>query len=190
MLRLQGDLGNGITIDNTAYTYAYVNKTLSTTIGQQTAADIAKGITEGNGTIVNGVTFTNDVPGYTKQNAYRVWGNIFRACRGFRFRLADRPGARRRVVGKLRHPARALRFRRHPMLCLDRQLQSLARPAAFADSSACWPGDQTSAAFGGGFFEYEEHSSWNQYQPFVELELHPLEDLTITPGFKYVWWNH
>ena len=29
-LRLQGDLGNGFTIDNTSYTYAYVNKTLST----------------------------------------------------------------------------------------------------------------------------------------------------------------
>ena len=29
-LRLQGDLGHGITIDNTFYTYAYTNKTLST----------------------------------------------------------------------------------------------------------------------------------------------------------------
>ena len=25
--------------------------------------------------------------------------------------------------------------------------------------------------------------------PFVELELHPLPDLTITPGFKYVEWS-
>ena len=51
-LRLQGDLGNGFTIDNTSYTYAYVNKTLSTLTVPQTAADIAKGITETNGTIV------------------------------------------------------------------------------------------------------------------------------------------
>ena len=42
----------------------------------------------------------------------------------------------------------------------------------------------------GGFAEYIEHSNWNQYQPFVEVDLHPIEDLTITPGFKYVWWQH
>ena len=47
-----------------------------------------------------------------------------------------------------------------------------------------------SAPLNGGFYEYQEHSGWNQYQPFVELELRPTADLTITPGFKYVWWNH
>ena len=82
-LRLQGDIGDGFAIDNTAYTYAYVNKTLSTTSIQQTNADIAAGITEGNGTIVNGKKFPNDVPGYTKQNAYRVWGNILRGSKDF-----------------------------------------------------------------------------------------------------------
>ena len=51
----------------------------------QTAADIAKGITETNGTIVGGVAFKNDVPGYTKQNAYRMWGNIFRVSKDFDF---------------------------------------------------------------------------------------------------------
>jgi iron complex outermembrane receptor protein len=45
-LRLQGHLWEGLSIDDTVYTYAYVNKTLSTTSVQQTAADIAKGITE------------------------------------------------------------------------------------------------------------------------------------------------
>src|SRR5882757_1728056 len=82
-LRLQGDIGNGFAIDNTFYTYAYVNKTLSTTSIQQTAANITAGITQGNGTIVSGVKFPNDVPGYTKQNAFRVWGNIFRASKDF-----------------------------------------------------------------------------------------------------------
>ncbi len=49
---------------------------------------------------------------------------------------------------------------------------------------------QTSAPFAGGFWEYEEHSSWSQYEPFVEVDLKPLPDLTITPGFKYVSWDH
>src|SRR5581483_8455571 len=62
---------------------------------------------------------------------------------------------------------------------------------AFADSRL-FTGQKTptSAPFNGGFYEYEEHSNWDQYQPFVELELHPLDGLTITPGFKYVWWDH
>ena len=68
-------------LDDTAYTYAYVNKTARAPTSQQTAADIANGITEGNGTIVDGVQFPNDVPGYTKQNAYRVWGDILRLSR-------------------------------------------------------------------------------------------------------------
>ena len=61
--RLQGDLGNGFSIDNTLYTYDYRNKTLSTTSVQQTTANIAAGITQGNGTIVGNVSFPNDVPG-------------------------------------------------------------------------------------------------------------------------------
>ena len=39
-LRLQGDMGQ-LNIDDTAYTYAYVNKTVSSTNPEQTAADIA-----------------------------------------------------------------------------------------------------------------------------------------------------
>jgi iron complex outermembrane receptor protein len=66
----------------------------------------------------------------------------------------------------------------------SRLYNSTAKPATVVASPGSRP-------FGNGFFEYEEHSNWNQYQPFVELELHPFTpDLSITPGFKYVWWNH
>ena len=34
-------------------------------------------------------------------------------------------------------------------------------------------GHPTSAPARGGFFEYIEHSGWDQYQPFVELEMKP-----------------
>jgi iron complex outermembrane receptor protein len=125
-VRLQGDLGD-VHVDNTAYTYAYVNKTISSPpTSMQTQADITAGITEGLGTIVNGVKkFKSDVPGYTKQNAYRVWGDITPRRRGFRFRLADRAAARRRVVGSLRHPAPAFRLR--PDTMPREYLQSLAQ---------------------------------------------------------------
>ena len=186
-LRLQGDIGWGLKIDNTFYTYAYVNKTLSTLDVLQTQADITKGITETNGTIVGGVKFPNDIPGYTKQNAYRNWGNIFRVSKDFDFGW---------LTGQVRSGVW------WESSTSQRARSDFDATKCFGSATGCNPWhDQTfadasnvagtkSAPFGGGFFEYQEHTNWNQYQPFVELELHPLENLTITPGFKYVWWNH
>ena len=191
-LRLQGDLGNGFAIDNTAYTYAYVNKTLSTVSIQQTAADIAKGITETNGTLItiNGpfaTAFPNDVPGYTKQNAFRVFGNIFRGSKDFDFGWLT--GQVRAGVWWESSSSQRARSDFDATRCFalaTAQCNPFKGPQ-FPDASNVAAGK--SAPFGGGFFEYQEHSNWSQYQPFVELELHPLPDLTITPGFKYVNWS-
>jgi iron complex outermembrane receptor protein len=189
-LRLQGDIGNGFAIDNTFYTYAYVNKTLSTTSIMQTQADIKAGFTQGNGTIVGGVKFPNDVPGYTKQNAFRMWGNIFRASKDFDFGWLTgqvRAGVwwESSASQRARSDYDATKCFSSPTGCNPWHDQSFADSRLFTGQKT-----PTSAPFGGGFFEYQEHSSWNQYQPFVELELHPLPDLTITPGFKYVEWEH
>jgi iron complex outermembrane receptor protein len=185
-LRLQGDVGGGFAIDDTAYTYAYVNKTLSTTSIQQTAANIAAGITQGNGSIVGGVSFKNDVPGYTKQNAFRVWGNIFRASKDFDFGWLT--GQLRAGVWWESSTSQRARSDYDATKCFASTNCNPWHDQTFADSRLV--ASNKSAALGGGFFEYQEHSSWNQYQPFVELELHPLPDLTITPGFKYVEWEH
>ncbi len=189
-MRLQGDLGNGFAIDNTLYTYDYRNKTLSTLSVQQTAANIAAGVTQSNGTIVNGVAFKNDIPGYTKQNAFRNYGDIFRLSKDFDFGW---------LTGQLRTG-------------VWWEASSSQRARSDFDATKCfasvncdpWHGGNqlyadsrlftgqaspTAKPYGGGFFEYQEHSNWNQYQPFIELELHPLEDLTVTPGFKYVEWS-
>jgi len=184
-LRLQGDLGDGFSIDNLGYTYAYVNKTLSTTSVAQTGADITAGITEGNGTIVNGVTFKNDVPGYTKQNAYRMWGDIFRGAKDFDFGWLT--GQLRGGVWWEGSASQRLRKDYDATQCLAAGCNPW-HSDAFADSRLL--AGKTSAAFNGGFYEYYEHSSWSQYQPYVELELHPVDGLTLTPGFKYVSWTH
>jgi iron complex outermembrane receptor protein len=189
-LRLQGDLGNGIKIDNTFYTLAYVNKTLSTTSVMQTAADITAGITEGNGSIVNGVSFKNDVPGYTKQNAYRNWGNIFRISDDFD--LGWLTGQVRAGVWWESSRSQRARSDFDATQCFSSIVgcnpwhdnnYADSRLVASKKAAQLIPGS-------GPFYEYQEHSGWDQYQPFVELELRPLPDLTITPGFKYVWWNH
>ncbi len=184
-LRLQGDVGDGLSIDNIAYTYAYVNKTLSTTSVAQTGADITAGITEGNGSIVNGVAFKTDVPGYTKQNAYRMWGDIFRAAKDFDFGWLT--GQLRAGVWWEDSASQRLRQDYDATKC---QIASCNpwHDNTFADSRLL--ATKKSAAFMGGFYEYYEHSSWDQYQPYVELELHPLDGLTLTPGFKYVNWTH
>ena len=185
-LRLQGDVGNGIHIDNTAYTYAYINKTLSTTSVQQTLADIAAGVTQGNGTIVAGKKFATDVPGYTKQNAYRVWGNIFRISDDFDFGWLK--GQVRGGVWWESSVSQRARSDYDATQCFSSPKCDPWHDNSFADSRLV--ASTKSAALGSGFFEYQEHSGWNQYEPFVELELRPTEDLTITLGFKYVWWNH
>ena len=192
--RLQGDLGNGFSIDNTLYTYDYRNKTLSTTSVQQTTANIAAGITQGNGTIVGNVAFPNDVPGYTKQNAFRVYGNIFRAAKDFDFGWLT--GQLRAGVWWEGQASQRARSDYDATKCFASSNCNPWHDQTFADSrlynSTTAPttvvATPTSKPYGGGFFEYQEHSNWNQYQPFIELELHPLENLTVTPGFKYVEW--
>ena len=184
--RLQGDLGNGLSIDNTAYTYAYVNKTMSTTSVAQTAADILAGVTQGNGSIVNGVKFATDVPGYTKQNAFRMWGDIFRVAQDFDFGWLT--GQLRSGVWWEDSASQRRRFDYDATRCGAAAYCYPWHDQTFADSRLL--AGKTSAAYNGGFYEYEEHSNWSQYQPFVELELRPLDGLTITPGFKYVNWKH
>ena len=190
-VRLQGDIG-GITIDNTTYTYAYVNKTQTSLSVAQTASDIAKGITESNGTVVNGVSFPNDVPGYTKQNAYRMWGDIIRASKDFDFGWLT--GQVRTGAWIENSASQRRRYDYDATMCLQNGCnpwhnQTYANSILFTGVKT--PTSQPYNAYGnGGFWEYDEHSNWQEYQPFVEIDLHPLDGLTITPGFKYVWWKH
>ena len=185
-LRLQGAIGS-VSIDDKAYTYAYVNKTFSATNATQTEADILNNVSEGAGAVVNGVKFAKDVPGYTKQNAYRVWGNILRLSDDFDFGW---------LTGQLRgglwwesSATQRARFDFDATQCIANGCNpwhSMTYADSSLSASTLGASKAKSAAFGGGFAEYVEHSGWSQYQPFAELELHPLEGLTITPGIKYV----
>jgi iron complex outermembrane receptor protein len=197
-LRLRGDVTDFFHVDDQAYTYAYINKTVTSLIVTQTQANIlaAAGVGPGAiaqslGTVVGGVKFPNDVPGYTKLNAYRVWGNILRTSWDYDFG---------QVTGQLR-------------VGVWSEWASTERERFYIDVTKC-------AAANGGFCNgfqvehsnvfadtsnksslstpymgftglgYFEHTGWTQYQPFLELDIKPIENLTITPGVKYVWWEH
>jgi iron complex outermembrane receptor protein len=130
----------------------------------------------------------NDVPGYTKQNAYRVWGDIARFADDFDFGW---------LTGQFRAGIwweSSATQRQRSDFDLTQCLLNACNPwhnETYADASLSQLGatKNKSAAYRGGYFEYVEHTNWNQYQPYVELELHPLEGLTLTPGFKYVNWD-
>jgi iron complex outermembrane receptor protein len=186
-LRLRGDISDTLHLDDTAYTYAYVNKTFSSSNVTQTQADIFANVTEGNGTVVNGKKFAGDVPGYTKQNAYRVWGNILRVADDFD--LGWLTGQLRGGLWWESSASQRARFDFDATQCIANGCNPWHNQT-YADSSlsasTLGAAKAKSSAFGGGFAEYVEHSGWSQYQPFAELELHPLDGLTITPGIKYV----
>src|ERR1019366_1199793 len=175
----------GFTLDDPAYSYAYVNKTVTATNIEQSATDIANSVTEGLGTIVGGTKNAKDVPGYTKKNAYRVWGNTLRLSRDYDFGWIS--GQVRTGVWWEDAATQRARFDFDIQKCVAVGCDPW-HDQTFADSSLL--SKTKSAPFNGGFAEYNEHSSWDQYQPFVEIEMHPVEDLTVTPGFKYVWWKH
>ncbi len=183
-VRLTGDVTPDIHLDDQSYTYAYVNKTVTVTNLTQTASNIANGTAQGFGTIVDGVLRPNDIPGYTKLNAYRVWGNIFRAA--WDYQIGTVTGELRAGIWWEGSATERQRYYFDVTLCNDpanAPCDPFAQPGLFADTKP--KKSLTPEGIG-----YDEHTGWNQYQPFVELEVHPIEDLTITPGFKYVNWEH
>ncbi len=191
-LRLHGDITPWLHLDDQAYTYAYINKSVSTTNITQTLANVEASlgdgpgpIAQGLGTKVDGVNHPNDIPGYTKLNAYRVWGNILRTSYDY-----DVDGVSGQVrVGLWSEWAATQRERFY----FDATLCNATCGAFDSQWAGTFADQKTSsgAVFNGvpgvGYFE---HTGWSQYQPFIEVDIKPIEDLTITPGVKYVWWKH
>ena len=202
-VRLQGTIGSlGLSVDDTGYTYAYTNRTQTSTNIEQTLTDIAAGKTEGTGTqSPSGTKNPNNVPGYTKLNAYRVWGNILRTSKDFDFGWLTGQ-ARAGIWWEHAATQRArLDYDLTKCLAVNCDTWQNGNYTAFGDASLALatPASKvaallvTNSAYGAqytGYAEYIEHSNWDQYQPFVELELHPFtSDLTVTPGFKYIDWD-
>ena len=193
-IRFQGTVLDGLEIDDEMYTYFYTNHTFSSRSTLQTAADIAANTTQGQGgklaPIVGGVAQPNDVPGYYKLNQYRVWGNILRLTKDYDFGAvkgevraglwyegADTPRARydydiTKCTALGIDPFRV--GNKAASACQDTSLVATKKAVMLADGPA----------------EFNEHSNWVQYQPFLEVDIEPIDGLTITPGVKYLDWNH
>ena len=159
-IRLQANLNEDIYLDNTAYTYFYQNDTLSA-LQANYVGSAALGTKAG-------PARNKNVPGYSKNNEYRVWGNIFRLGKSFSF------GELRAGIWYERASTKRYRF--------DYDF-TLAPPLTTPTAQLVRDNREKTAPLN---INYLQHSGWNNYQPFIDFEFKPVEGLTITPGFKYV----
>jgi iron complex outermembrane receptor protein len=155
-IRLQTFWNQGFETDNRTYTYAYNNATIAGC--KAGLLDNPAGIAaQPSHCKTSPAVASGQVVGYDKLNAYRVWGDIFKATQETAYGLA-RFGFWWETANTSRHN-------------IGYNL-STGTDIAF-----------TSAQVGSGFIQ---QSGWNQYQPFAEFEWKPLAGLTVTPGYKYV----
>lgn len=163
-LRLQTDWSNGLQTDNNLYSYYYDNATIA---GYDASGYLGNGIVA-SGAKTNSSSYSGKalssaqilaggVLGYDKLNHYRVTGDMFKATEQFDAGLL-RAGLWVEHADTKRH-----------QYGLDLQTMTFLDPTHSASGT-----------------KFNQDSSWNQYQPFVEFEWAATESTTVTPGFKYM----
>ena len=171
IVKLEANIAPGSTFENRAYTYSYDNETLSgndvTLYATATPAQIATA----NMVALNPANtkaLTVGVPGYTKTNKYRVYGDIAKT----RLQLTDFATV---TAGMWIEWANTYRQQR------DVNLVTMA--PNYVEKAVKNPitGVATPANI-----KFDQDSRTNHTELFAELELRPLPGLTITPGFKHV----
>jgi len=170
-LRLQTQLGAGVSMDNRAYMYGYTNNTLSGNTGNVVTGFTGAGTAASPYKGVNGPT--TDILGYDKLNKYRVFGYIGQVDYDF-------------GLGKLRVGGW------YEYAVTDRHNFDLDRTTGLPSYNEKFNnGSGTAAAnalptIAQANINFVQHSTWNQYQLFGELEIRPVDGVSITPGVKYV----
>jgi iron complex outermembrane receptor protein len=188
--RLNGPITDTLKIDNLAYTYAYWNHTFSPNSQTQTLAQINANTSADNGTLTllsNGAKIPNQLLAYDKENRYRVYGDIIRLSQDYDFGFVS--GQVRTGTWIETQATNRFKYLFDANLC-NSELVNPFLNGGGAAASACGvvSGKASNGAL--GYAKDDEHSTWTQYQPFLEVDIKPIEDLTITPGVKYVHFMH
>jgi len=165
LVKFEADIAPSSVFENRAYTYSYDNETLS-----------ANDVTTLPGAVYTtksaaGATITGDIPGYTKTNKYRVFGDIVKTRIDFGF------GAL--TAGAMFEFSNTYRQQRD--VDLTTGLPNYVEKAVTAPATGLNPGQVTPQNI-----KFDQNSSGNHTEEFVELELRPFAGLKITPGFKHV----
>jgi iron complex outermembrane receptor protein len=169
--KLDAEIAPGTTFVNTAYTYYYDNETLSG--ASATTLPVSVGGPAQTVTLEPGATPVSGVPGYTKTNKYRVWGDIPKA----RFDL----GFATLTAGAWIE--RADTFRQQSDVDL------VTGAPNYVEKTIKLPNGKANPLGAPANVKFNQNSDFNNTQEFVELELRPLPGLTITPGYKHVDFN-
>ena len=173
IVKLEANLAPGAVFENRAYTYYYDNETLSANDVTTLPGAAYTTTTNPNGTPP--ATPNGDIPGYTKTNKYRVYGDIAK------LRIDIVPFATL-TVGAWLEWSRTYRQQRD--VDLTTGLPNYIEKAVTAPAIGLNPGAVTPRDV-----KFDQNSRGNHTEEFAELELRPFDGLKITPGFKHVDFN-
>ena len=156
------DAGRGLTVENQTYYYMYSNKTLSA----QAANDLVSTLpgpqvspSSAPVDISEPGDQATDIGGYQKLNRYHTFGDIFRVNQDVGFGTL-------RTGGLLE--------------------SSWAQRHIWNYDFTTGQPDLGNPGGAAGNVSYIEPSRWFQYQLFADFEWRPLQNLTITPGIKWL----
>ncbi|WP_237452265.1 TonB-dependent receptor [Qipengyuania algicida] len=157
---LEADIAPGSRLENRAYTYFYNNATIS-------VADTTVPAGPDNATTnADGTKNIGHIPGYTKLNSYRTYGDILKG-------IFDLGPATLTVGGWIEWNVTHRKRYQYDM--------TDGGPDAMA-----YDYNQKTPVGVPKYINYDQDSRGNQEQVFAELELRPTSTIKITPGIKYI----
>jgi iron complex outermembrane receptor protein len=157
---LKTELFPSFTAEDQLYTYYYSNKTSSTNSITDIGSNASSLITE---KTVSGTQKLTDLGGYDKLNLYRVWGDIVRLNKDWSFGTL-------KVGGQVESAI------------TDRHNGLLDFTNGDTPDNAFKVGTPP-VAWNYGTMENSDYLTW---QVFGDFEWRPIENLKISPGFKYI----
>jgi iron complex outermembrane receptor protein len=183
IVKFEAEVAPNSVFENRAYTYSYDNETLSgndvTLYATATAAQIAAAnvVTSAPATATTKAVTGFGVPGYTKTNKYRMFGDIAKTRIDFGFGAI--------TAGAWIEWSNTYRQQRDVNLIdgsrnyIEKIPTDPTTGKAYSIANNPTPQD----------IKFDQHSNTNHTEAFVELELRPIDGLKITPGFKHVDFN-
>lgn len=161
-------------------------------------------ITPGTGLISKNAAPSTDLLAYDKVNEYRVFGDVLRLSQDYDLGWVS--GEIRTGVWLEEQTTHRYKYMFDMTDCASKDvdpwnvglsqaaLMCGVGPAATATSTQLPGGIPMGSKYAPngalGYAKDDEYSGWQQYQPFLEVDIKPIEALTITPGVKYVHFNH
>lgn len=169
IVKLEADIAPGTRLENRAYTYFYNNATISAadvTGATPNTTYLGTGVLSAKQTAVKG-----DIPGYTKLNSYRTYGDILKG-------IFDLGPATLTVGGWIEWNVTHRKRYEYDM--------TKGGPDALAYNWNQKVKDINGKTLGYTYINYDQDSHGNQEQLFAELEIRPTATIKITPGIKYI----